>query len=177
VEDDQTVNLHLSNPTGGATLNPQLVDAVLTIQDDDLRSLNEPDKAYVDKVFTVGGFYATSYEHYYDFVSKAYRRYLNREADDAGRAFWIAALQAGHFPDPTVGPATEQRVESFFVGSPEYISFRYHDSQRAWIIGLYRDLLRRPSDPSEAEIQNWLNLLATGTSTDQVAFAFANSPE
>src|SRR5262249_14794917 len=67
--------------------------------------------------------------------------------------------------------------EGFFVGSPEYINFRYGRSQRAWIIGLYRDLLRRPSDPSEAEIQNWLSLLAAGTTTDQVAFAFANSPE
>src|SRR5262249_9799489 len=53
----------------------------------------------------------------------------------------------------------------------------YGGSQRAFIIGLYRDLLRRTSDPSEGEIQNWLNLLNTGTTTDAVAFAFANSPE
>src|SRR5262249_23753494 len=120
VEDGQTVNLKLSNPTGGATLNPQLVDAVLTIQDDELLNQNEQVLAFKDKVFQAGGFFAESFEHYFDFVSKAYRRYLNREADDAGRLFWIGTLQSKRF--------SEQRVESFFVGSPEYISFRYGGS-------------------------------------------------
>src|SRR5206468_9145335 len=128
-----------------------------------------PDRPFVDKVFTAGGFFAHSFEHYYDFVSKAYRRYLNREADDAGRNFWIGTLQTGRF--------SEQRVEGFFVGSPEYINFRYGGSQRAFIVGLYRDLLRRSQDPSEGEIQGWLTLLGSGTTTDQVAFAFANSAE
>src|SRR5207302_3773615 len=109
---------------------------------------------------------AHSREHYFHFVVGAYQQYLKRTPDDAGREFFIGNMLAGVYSD--------EQVEAFFIGSQEYIA-NHGGTGRAWVIGMYQDLLGRT--PSEAEVQNWVNVLNGGTPSTAVALGFAASPE
>src|SRR5262249_53920109 len=105
--------------------------------------------------------------YYFDFVTKAYRQYLKRDPDGPGLDFWVSHMQAGVYSD--------ERLEAFFIGSDEYIHFRFGGSVRAWVAGMYNDLLLRAPHPDE--VDSWEQIMRGGTPQDAVAFAFAASPE
>jgi hypothetical protein len=99
-------------------------------------------------------------------VVNAYRQYLKRLPDAAGLDAWVSGLLAGTYSD--------EKVEALFLGSNEYIA-NHGGIGAAWVTGMYQDLLGRT--PSDAEVQNWVNVLAGGTPSTAVALGFAASPE
>jgi hypothetical protein len=110
--------------------------------------------------------FAHSTEHFQQFLQRAYVQYLKRDPDVVGIGFWIRNMQAGVY--------TDEQVEAFFLGSQEYIA-NHGGTNKAWVVGMYEDLLGR--EPTDAETQNWVKVLASGTSTNAVALGFAASPE
>lgn len=108
---------------------------------------------------------AHSREHYANDVGHAYQQYLGRDADDAGKNYWVDKLQAG---------LTREQLESGFIGSPEYIA-NHGGNKSEWVKGMYHDLLGR--EPEDAGLHYWEDRLAGGTPEDQVAAGFAASPE
>ncbi len=81
-------------------------------------------------------------------VDGLYRRFLNRAADAAGRAAWVAFLQAGN---------TLESASTGFLTSPEYLT-RF-GSDVAFVHALYNQLLERQA--SDAEAQQWANAVAS----------------
>jgi hypothetical protein len=163
VDGNQTLNLTLSNPTGGGLLSNQNT-AVLTIVDSNLPQV--PNTPLPANIGQVANLFAHSREHYTDFVTKAYLLYLGRGPDPVGLAGWVNAMA-------TQG-LTDERLETAFLSSAEYIN-NHGGMGRGWVVGLYRDLLGRT--PAESEISGWLTALAQGTTGAAVAYSFAASPE
>ncbi|MCA1618171.1 MAG: DUF4214 domain-containing protein [Acidobacteria bacterium] len=72
----ETINLTLSNPTGGAALGPQAAATVLLAADDDPPPAGNP------------------IDNSSDFVRQHYHDFLNREPDAAGLAFWTGGIES-----------------------------------------------------------------------------------
>jgi hypothetical protein len=106
-----------------------------------------------------------SAESYAGFVNGAYRRYLGRDPEPAGLAFWVGQMQGG---------LTDERLEAIFIGAPEYIA-NHGGTGEAWVRGMYQDLLGR--GPDDAGVSYWLDRLAAGARPTDIAFGFAASPE
>jgi streptogramin lyase len=106
-----------------------------------------------------------SAEYYSSVVTGAYQRYLQRNPDAIGLAFWVSRLQSG---------LTDEQLEAGFIGSPEYI--QNHGGTRAgWVVGLYHDLLGRA--PDAAGLNNWLSQLNQGATPYSIALGFAAGAE
>lgn len=160
--DDRFVTLTLSGPTGGASLG-SISSMTLRVLDDQLPRV--PDGISGNVPAVAFGF-AVSREHFVEFVTGEYEDLLGREPDDVGLNNWVNSLTSGQF--------TDEQVESKFIGSAEYIN-NHGGPGRGWVVGMYQSLLGR--DPSESEIQGWLNALAAGQSTESIAYGFAASAE
>jgi hypothetical protein len=162
VNGNQTVQLTLSNASGATLGSPASI--TLTITESDLPGVpNSPPPA---PLLTAARAFSHSLEHYTQFVTNAYAQFLKRVPDAPGLAAWVSGMQAGLYSD--------EQVEALFLGSVEYIA-NHGGTGQAWIIGMYQDLLGRT--PSNAEVSNWLSVLAAGTPTTAVALGFTASPE
>jgi hypothetical protein len=117
--------------------------------------------------------FAKSTEHYIDFVTEAYRHFLGRAPDDGEVRSWVGLMQLYETSNHTQGLRQEQ-VEADFLASGEYIG-RSGGVGEAWIRGIYRDVLGREGD--QAEIDNWMAILAHGAAPLQVALGFTGSDE
>jgi hypothetical protein len=106
-----------------------------------------------------------SAEYYTLIVNAAYQRYLGRLPDSTGLASWVGQMQRG---------LTDEYLEAGFIGSPEYIQ-THGGAGAGWITGMYQNLLGR--NPWPAEVTTWLQALANGESTTNIAYGFAASPE
>jgi hypothetical protein len=106
-----------------------------------------------------------SIEYYTDLVTQVYQQYLKRGPDQAGLDGWVNFLANG---------LSDEQLEADFIGSPEYIA-SHGGTGRAWVTGMYQDLLGRT--PSSAEVDAWVNLLNGGMAPTQVAYGFAASRE
>jgi hypothetical protein len=95
-------------------------------------------------------------------VDSFYLRFLGRAADPGGRAGWIGYLQNG---------GTEEKTESLFLTSPEYLSHINVD----FVQSLYLNILGRPGSP--AEVAAWNNNIQNVGGIMGVANAFTHSPE
>ncbi len=111
----------------------------------------------------------TSTEYYSNFVTSAYQTYLHRAPDGPGLAGWVQGMKAGL--------VTDEQLEAFFIGSPEYIAGKGAGPGywAPWVQSMYQDLLGRT--PSQAEAQQWVDGLNAGISTTFVAHGFAASAE
>jgi hypothetical protein len=107
-----------------------------------------------------------SAEYYTDFITAVYQKYLGRAPDASGLAYWLNLMQNQGFSD--------EHLEAGFIGSTEYIN-DHGGAGAGWITGMYVDLLGRT--PSQTEVQYWLNQLAAGESTTDIAYGFAASQE
>jgi hypothetical protein len=94
-------------------------------------------------------------------IDSWYRLYLNRPAEPEGMRDQLNRLRRGDSPE---------QIQAGILGSDEY--FRLHGSRRrAWIAGLYSDVLDR--SPSRQEIETWLEVLdRSGASRESTALEF-----
>src|SRR5262249_37157584 len=93
------------------------------------------------------------------------QRYLGRGPDSGGLASWLSQMQHG---------LTDEHLEAGLIGSVEYIQ-NHGGAGAGWVRGLYQDLLGRT--PSQSEVDGWVQVLASGVSTTDVAFGIAASRE
>src|SRR5262249_13296344 len=88
----------------------------------------------------------------------------HREADAAGRAGWVSALQGG---------MSESEVAVNFLSSEEYR--QAHANTDDYLTGLYADVLGRSTDPEGLE--SWQRAVTGGWSRAGLADAFLGSEE
>jgi hypothetical protein len=96
-------------------------------------------------------------------VNSLYHRFLGRDADSAGRASFVAYLEAG---------GTLEGVSQAILASPEYQSLFPTDS--SFVQSLFQNLLQRPG--SKAEVSAWVAALPQ-LGRAGVAQDFLSSPE
>lgn len=110
--------------------------------------------------------FLTSDEHFSnlraDFLTDVYSSLLGREVDATGAATWQAQFEAG---------ATRGEVIGAIAGSAEAASLSDED----FVSALYTAALGR--DAEEAGLNNWVSLLASGTSRTEVADTIYASTE
>src|SRR5262249_55019242 len=92
-------------------------------------------------------------------VDQFYATYLHRAADASGRASWVSALQRG---------VSETDVAAGFLTSGEYR--QAHVSTRAYLVGLYADVLGRA--PDAGGLAGWQAAAQAGMSRAALADAF-----
>lgn len=98
-------------------------------------------------------------------VNELYQRILGRDADAAGRAYWVSKIRSG---------TTLESVAAGFYGSDEY--YRRHGGTASTFIGrLYTDLLGRAAD--EQGHNYWIGQLSAGMTRSSVATNFYGSIE
>jgi hypothetical protein len=108
---------------------------------------------------------ATSSEHNADFVLGCYQNCLGRTLSTTEVNSWVADLQGG---------MSDQAVQAGFLSSPEYLG-EHGGAGSGWVQSLYQVVLGRT--PAAAEVAAWLQLLNTGATPQQVAYAVASSYE
>jgi hypothetical protein len=99
-------------------------------------------------------------------VESWYLLYLRRPADPTGLTDKVNRLRRG---------TGHLEVQAAILGSEEY--FRLHGSRpRAWVAGLYADVLDR--SPSPREVQNWIQSLSRNRgSRERTAAQFLNAAQ
>jgi hypothetical protein len=97
-------------------------------------------------------------------VDGYYQSFLHRDADAAGRAFWVSQLAAG---------ADAAAVVQGFLTSAEYT--QAHAGLAAFVAGLYQDVLGRNADAVGQAY--WLGQLTAGASRVQVVQGLLHSTE
>ncbi|HEV3443366.1 MAG TPA: SdrD B-like domain-containing protein, partial [Gemmataceae bacterium] len=97
-------------------------------------------------------------------VDSFYQNFLHRNADPAGRAYWVSAMLQGQ---------SETDVEVQFLSSGEYLAA--HTTNADYMAALYADVLGR--DATSTEIGGWAQALQNGESRSAAARAFLTSSE
>ncbi|HLJ95082.1 MAG TPA: DUF4214 domain-containing protein, partial [Gemmataceae bacterium] len=188
VHGNQTVNVTLSNATGGATLGTP-TSAVLTIVDnnvgDDILFVSGLYHDILGRAADTGGLtgfqqsvdagrnpvhgqfalaYVVSTENRTNYVTAAYTKYLGRTASAGEVGGWVTALQQG---------LTQEQLIVAFVGSAEYFQ-KHGNTNSTWLDHAYLDILGRARDPGS---QGYLNQLNSGAPLSAVATALVDSTE
>jgi hypothetical protein len=171
VEEDKSFLVTLSGPTGGAVLGAQLTDTV-TIVDDNLPVVPNATPS-LGRLQQAGSGFGKSLEHYRQFAITAYNHYLGRTPAEPEIGYWVSLMQLYESSGHQQGLRQEQ-IEAGFLDSQEYLS-HFGGANKAWIDGIYRDLLGRAADSTGESY--WLGQLGAGVAPTQVALGFATSDE
>jgi hypothetical protein len=115
--------------------------------------------------FAVATGILNSPENFTNFIGNEYKHLLGRTPDSSGLNNFLSLLENG------VNPET---VEAQIASSTEYV-LDHGNTATGFVTGLYQDLLGR--NPDINGLNNWLNALANGSTTFQVAAAFVTSQE
>ena len=99
------------------------------------------------------------------FVSRLYRNFLSREADEGGLESWTAALMEGR--------STGAKVVYGFVYSQEFQNNPLDNA--AFVTAMYETIFGR--EPDEAGLSAWVSVLENGCTRKKVLGGFLNSDE
>lgn len=99
-------------------------------------------------------------------VAPAYHRFLGRNPEPAGTAYWLDQLQHHGL--------SQEQFESLVAASPECVA-RLGGADRSWVEGLYVAVLGRPADAEGSDY--WIARMAQGVARDQVSLGFVASLE
>lgn len=188
VHGNQTVNITLSNATGGAVLGTP-ASAVLTIVDnnvgDDIAFVSGLYHDVLGRAADAGGLanwqqiidasrnpvhfqfalsYVASTENRSHFVTGVYTKYLGRTPSPTEVAGWVGVIQQGQTPE---------QIIAAFVGSPEYFQ-KQGGTNSGWLDRVYQDVFGRARDPGS---QGFLDQLNAGASRAAIAIALLGSTE
>ena len=108
----------------------------------------------------------TSPEYLTDEVQALYSTLLHRAPDTAGLATYLAFLESG---------GTMEQAGAAIAGSPEYFQNQGGGTNDGFLNALYQDVLQRSVDPGGRATFD--QMLATGTTPQQVATMLYSSPE
>jgi hypothetical protein len=171
LEATEQFRVTLKNPTGGATLGPQIALTV-SIQDQNLPIVPyaPPNPPRLESAAVGIGDTA---EYSKNFVTNTYQKFLQRQPDAGGLNFWSTAFRQYSELNHVTG-LNESQIEGAFLASPEYVN-RFGGVGAGWVRSLYHEVLNRDTD--ENGLQFWLASLAGGTSAADVALRFSNSTE
>ena len=105
-------------------------------------------------------------------IDSFYRAFLGRAADKGGTDFWLGRYAAGLRTD---------EVSAAIIGSNEYFQ-KAGGTSDGFVRSLYTKVLKRPTAPSQAEIDFWIAQLAVSKRTavqarSDVALGFEQSDE
>jgi hypothetical protein len=98
-------------------------------------------------------------------IAATYRRYLGRNPDGAGLAFWLGQMSSGRHIE---------QMQSGFIASDEFYA-RGGGNDRGWVTLLYQSVLDR--SPASSEVDWWASTIRGGMSRSQVALGFLYSTE
>jgi hypothetical protein len=98
-------------------------------------------------------------------LDDTYRAYLGRGTDPSGLAFWLAEMRAGR---------PIEAVQAGFIASDEFYAAS-GGTPEGWVRGLYRTVLDR--EPSQPEVDWWVNAIGHGMNRGSVAGGFLYSTE
>jgi hypothetical protein len=161
-----SVGLVTMTHTVNGQTSPSTEFGSLLLQDKDDIRISVDGAVSATSLNAAAKIFAHSREHYTDFVTKAYQKYLGRGPDTGGLNAWVDAMQNHGL--------TDEQLEANFISSPEFIQ-NQGGTASGWITGMYKTLLGRT--PSQSEIDTWMHVLQSGATNYQVAFGFAASQE
>ncbi len=171
LESTEQFEVTLQNPTGGATLGAQIA---LTVNIQDQNSPVVPYAPLNSPVLqAAAAVIGETAQHYQDFITNTYQKFLQRQPDADGLAYWSAAMQVYATSNHAQG-LSESQIEAHFLSSSEYVN-RFGGAGAAWVRGLYHELLNRDTDTSG--LQFWLADLTNGAPPVAIALGFSNSAE
>ena len=99
-------------------------------------------------------------------AGRLYQAAFGRAPDDAGLAYWSAALHAG---------TSLVAIAGDFLASPEFQARYGNPDNTGFVTDLYQNVLHRAPDPTG--LAYWEGTLANGTSRAQLLVDFSESPE
>jgi membrane-associated phospholipid phosphatase len=108
----------------------------------------------------------TSPEYQANFIASLYHWYLGRACDPLGLAYCQDLMQLH---------STDEQMQAFILGSPEYLATRGGGTQDGFLNALYQDVLNRAPDALGATVFG--NELAAGVSRQAVALQVLTSSE
>ena len=107
------------------------------------------------------------------FVDALYHNVLGRDTDAAGKAYWVAALDAGKIDKAGAALLIADSAEKIALG--QSVDLDFNQSDVATLVRMYETLFARHAD--EDGLNFWIGLHESGTSMTQLADYFVASGE
>lgn len=109
------------------------------------------------------------------FVDTLYRHSLGREADAAGRAFWIDRLEQGKADRADVLHAFANSAEKLAQEKADGFTLDFTRTDVATLVRMYDTLFDRKAD--QAGLNHWISASENGMGMTDIAWSFIHSAE
>lgn len=97
-------------------------------------------------------------------ITATYQRYLGRDPEAAGLAFWLGQMNSGRHIE---------QMQSGFIASDEFYA-RGGGTDRGWVTLLYQTVLDR--SPASSEVDWWVSTMQGGMNRGTVSLGSSTPP-